>query len=227
MIPGMRCGQGLTLLCREKWPSGTTKRAPTKPRTARSEIVSRRTTRPSIGETGTNTAAIGKGDSLRNVLQLWASRPLCTRMPKQRLSKKASSPCCPRRPSKIFLEDTVATVEETGFLYISLGHLTSNVQRAKKGTLLGTAVPVTMVQNATPQVMPVQETLPQQSSANCVYKIYEQMNFNSSSENSSSFKFEFLSSTDPSELGLSEREVKKRTDPVLMVLIPSPEAQLS
>ena len=32
-----------------------------------------------------------------------------------------------------FLEDTVATVGETGFPYISLGNLTSNVQRAKRG----------------------------------------------------------------------------------------------
>ena len=125
-----------------------------------------------------------------------------------------------------FLEDTVATVGETGFLYISLGNLTSNVQRAKKGTLLGTAVPVTMVHKAIPQVMPEQETISQQSSANCVYKINEQMNFDSSSEYSSSSDFEFLSSTDPSELSLSEREVKKRTDPVLMAPIPGPETQL-
>ena len=53
----------------------------------------------------------------------------------------------------------MATVGETGFLY-SLGNLTSNVQRAKKGTLLGTAVPVTMVHKAIPQVMPEQETIP-------------------------------------------------------------------
>ena len=73
----------------------------------------------------------------------------------------------------IFLEDIVATVGETGFLYISLGNLTSNVQRAKKGTLLETAVPVTIVHNAILQVMPEQGTLPQQLSANCVCTIYE------------------------------------------------------
>ena len=126
----------------------------------------------------------------------------------------------------IFLEDTVATKGETGFLYIGLGNITSNVQQAKKGTLLGTAVPVTMVYKAIPQVMPEQETIPQQSSTNCVYKIYEQMSFDSSSEDNSSSEFEFLSSTDPSELGLSEREVKKRTDPALIALIPGPETQL-
>ena len=31
----------------------------------------------------------------------------------------------------IFLEDTVATVGEAGFLHVSLGNLTSNVQRIK------------------------------------------------------------------------------------------------
>ena len=35
-----------------------------------------------------------------------------------------------------------------------------------------------------------------------------------------------MSSTDPSELGLSEREIKKRTDPALIAPIPGPEAQL-
>ena len=33
----------------------------------------------------------------------------------------------------IFLEDTVATVGETAFLHVSLGNLTSNVQRIKRG----------------------------------------------------------------------------------------------
>ena len=51
------------------------------------------------------------------------------------------------------------------------------------------------------------------------------MNFDSSSEYSSSSEFEFLSFTDPSELGLSKREVKKRTDPALMASIPGPETQ--
>ena len=41
-----------------------------------------------------------------------------------------------------------------------------------------------------------------------------------------SSEFEFLSSTDPSEEGLSEREVRKRTDPDLLAPIPGPESQL-
>ena len=108
----------------------------------------------------------------------------------------------------IFLEDTVATVGETGFLYVSLGNLTSNVQRIKKGTLLGTAVPVTMVHKAIPQIVPGQSSETLQSNANYVCKVYEQMNLDSSSEYSSSSEFEFLSSTEPSELGLFERNKK-------------------
>ena len=52
------------------------------------------------------------------------------------------------------------------------------------------------------------------------------MDLNSHSKCSSSSEFEFLSSTDPSEEGLSEREIRKRTDPDLVAPIPGPESQL-
>ena len=69
-----------------------------------------------------------------------------------------------------------------------------------------------MVHKVIPQIVPGQETVSQQSNANYVHKVYEQMKFDSSSEHSSSSEFEILSYTDPSVFGLSEREVKKRTD---------------
>ena len=116
----------------------------------------------------------------------------------------------------------MATVEETGFLYVGLGNLTRNVQRVKKETLLRTAVHVTMVHKAISQTVPEQLTA-YQPTANFVCKVFEQMNFDSSFEYSSSSEFEFLFSTDPSELGLSFCEIKKRTDPALMVPIPRPE----
>ena len=121
----------------------------------------------------------------------------------------------------IFLEDTVATVGETGFLYVRLGNLTSNVQRIKEGNLLGTAAPVILVHQAIPQIPPEQQTenkLP----ATFVFKVCEEMNISTSSEYSSLSEFEFLLS----EPGLSEREVKKRTDPALLAPIPGPKAQL-
>ena len=52
------------------------------------------------------------------------------------------------------------------------------------------------------------------------------MNLSTASELTSSSEFEFLSSTDPSEAGLSKREVRKSTDPELMAPIPGPDSQL-
>ena len=52
------------------------------------------------------------------------------------------------------------------------------------------------------------------------------MNVDTSSKYTSSSESEFLSAIDPSEHGLSEPEVKKRTDLALLAPIPGPEAQL-
>ena len=88
-----------------------------------------------------------------------------------------------------------------------------------------TAAPVVLVHQAIPQVAPEQQT-ENESAANFDYKVYEEMNIDTSSENTSSSEFEILSSTDPPEPGLLEREVKTRTDPALLAPIPGPEAQL-
>ena len=64
------------------------------------------------------------------------------------------------------------------------------------------------------------------SRANFVSKVYSEMNISTASELTSSSEFEFLSSTDPSEAGLSEREIRKRTDPDLLAPIPGPDSQL-
>ena len=45
----------------------------------------------------------------------------------------------------VFLEDSVATVGETGSLYVSLINLTSNPQRVRRSTQMGTVVPVSLV----------------------------------------------------------------------------------
>ena len=52
------------------------------------------------------------------------------------------------------------------------------------------------------------------------------MNLSTESELTSSSEVEFLSSTDPSELGLSEREIRKRMDPELMAPNFGPDSQL-
>ena len=131
----------------------------------------------------------------------------------------------------IFLEDIVATVSETGTLYVSLINLTSNPQRVRCGVQLGTVVPVTLVYRAVPQNLEPptkasKETEADDSRANFVYKVYSEMNLSTASELTSSSEFEFLSSTDPSGAELSEREIRKRTDPELMAPIPGPDSQL-
>ena len=111
----------------------------------------------------------------------------------------------------VFLEDSVANVSETGTLYVSLINLTSNPQRVRCGVQLGTVVPVSLVYQAVPQNLDSptktsKETKADNGRANFVYKVYSEMNLSTASELTSSSEFEFLSSTDPSEAGLSERE---------------------
>ena len=52
------------------------------------------------------------------------------------------------------------------------------------------------------------------------------MNLSTESELTSSSDFEFLSSTDPSEAGLFEREIRKRTDPELTAPLPGRDSHL-
>ena len=131
----------------------------------------------------------------------------------------------------VFLEDSVATVSETGTLYVSLINLTSNPQRVRCGVQLGTVVPVSLVYQAVPQNLGSSTTTSKETNAdngraNFVCKVYSEMNLSTASELTSSSEFEFLSSTDPSETGLSEREIRKRTDPELMAPILGPDSQL-
>ena len=48
------------------------------------------------------------------------------------------------------------------------------------------------------------------------------MNYSTDSQLASSSEFEILSSTEPTEAGLLEREIRKRADPELMAPIPGP-----
>ena len=86
--------------------------------------------------------------------------------------------------------------------------------------MLGTAGPVRLVYHAVPQCAQVHKE------EGFVNRIFSEIDLSSQSKFLSSSEFEFLSSTDPSEGGLSEREVRKRTDPDLLAPIPGPESQL-
>ena len=129
----------------------------------------------------------------------------------------------------VFLEDSVATVSEAGHVFVSVINLTSNPQRIRRGTQLGNVVPASLVYRAIPQQstpQPTQRTKVDNDQFAFVNKIYEEMNYDTNSQLTSSSEFEFLSSKDPTEEGLSEREVRKRTDPELMAPVQGPESQL-
>ena len=116
----------------------------------------------------------------------------------------------------VFLEDSVATVSEAGHVFISVS---SNPQRVRKGFRLGNVVPVSLVYQAIPQQstpQPTQRIEVNNDQFAFVNKIYEEMNYDTDSQLTSPSEFEFLSSTDPAEEGLSDREIRKRTDPELM-----------
>ena len=129
----------------------------------------------------------------------------------------------------LFLEDSVATVSEAGHVFISVINLTSNPQRIRKGTRLGNVVSVSLVYQAIPRqptLQPTQQTEVNNDQFAFVNKIYGEMNYDTDSQLTSSSEFEFLSSTDPTEESLSDREIRKRTDPELMAPVQGPESQL-
>ena len=129
----------------------------------------------------------------------------------------------------IFLEDSVATVSETGTLYVSLINLTSNPQLVRCGVQLGTVVPVTLVyravpQNLEPSTTASKETEADDSRANFVYKIYSEMNLSTASELTSSSEFEICPQQIPVRPDV--RNAKFVNVPKLMAPIPGPDSQL-
>ena len=108
-------------------------------------------------------------------------------------------------------------------------NLTSNPQRIRKETRLGNVVPVSLVYQAISQrttTQHVQQTQASNDQFAFVNKTYEEMIYDTDSQLTSSSEFEFLSSTDPTEEGLSDRKIRKRTDTELMAPIQGPESQL-
>ena len=111
----------------------------------------------------------------------------------------------------VFLEDSVATVSESGLVFVSLMNLTNSPQRVRKGTRLGHVVPVSLVYQAIPQQTPDNpKTEVNNDHFSFVNRIDEKMNYSTDSQLTSSSEFEFLSSTEPTEAGLSDREIRKR-----------------
>ena len=100
----------------------------------------------------------------------------------------------------VFLEDTLATVSESGLVFVSLMNLTSNPQQVRKGTRLGHIVPVSLVYQATPQQTPDNpKTEVNNDHLSFVNRVYEKMNSSTDSRLTSPSEFEFLSLTEPTK----------------------------
>ena len=94
----------------------------------------------------------------------------------------------------VFLEDSVATVSESGLVFVSLMNLTSNPQRVRKGTRLGHVVPVSLVYQAIPQQTPHEQTTHHKTEADndhfsFVHKVYEKINYSTNSQLTSLSEF--------------------------------------
>ena len=129
-------------------------------------------------------------------------------------------PCSIRSNSLFDSEDTLTSVGEDGVVLLALRNQTAKEGvRIKEQTVVGKAVLTNFVFNS----VPIQDTREASKlSAEFVNQVHRDLDLDTSSE-FSSFAQNFLSSTEPSEMGLSENEKRKRTDPQLLKPIPGPD----
>ena len=129
-------------------------------------------------------------------------------------------PCNIRSNSLFDSEDTLTSVGEDGVVFLALRNQTAKEGvRIKEQTVVGKAVLTNFVFNS----VPIQDSREASKlSAEFVNQVHRDLDLDTSSE-FSSFAQNFLSSTEPSETGLSENEKRKRTDPLLLKPIPGPD----
>ena len=129
-------------------------------------------------------------------------------------------PCSIRSNSLFDSEDTLTSVGEDGVVFLALRNQTAKEGvRIKEQTVVGKAVLTNFVLNS----VPIQDSREASKlSAEFVNQVHRDLDLDTSSE-FSSFAQNFLSSTEPSEMGLSENEKRKRTDPLLLKPIPGPD----
>ena len=129
-------------------------------------------------------------------------------------------PCSIRSNSLFDSEDTLTSVGEDGVVFLALRNQTAKEGvRIKEQTVVGKAVLTNFVFNS----VPIQDSREASKlSAEFVNQVHRDLDLDTSSE-FSSFAQNFLSSTEPSEMGLSENEKRKRTDPQLLKPIPGPD----
>ena len=131
---------------------------------------------------------------------------------------------CSMKSNSVFVsEDTLTSVGERGIVFIALQNQTDKERvRIKEQTVIGKAMLTTFMLNP----LPMQNICEYSKlTKEFVNRIHENIDFDTSSEYSS-FAQNFLSSTEPSEIGLSESEKRKRTEPQLLKAIPGPNLSL-
>ena len=117
-------------------------------------------------------------------------------------------------------EDTLTSVDEEGAVFLALRNQTSKEEvRIRKQTVIEMAALTTFVLNS---VSLLNENESLKSSVEIVNQVRTNIDLETSSE-FSSFAQNFLSSTELSEVDLSENEKRERTDPQLLKAIPGPD----
>ena len=117
-------------------------------------------------------------------------------------------------------EDTLTSVGEDGEVFLAQWNQTSKEEvRIRKQTVIGKAALTTFVLNS---VSLLNENESLKSSVEIVNQVRTNIDLETSSE-FSSFAQNFLSSTELSEVDLSENDKRERTDPQLLKTIPGPD----
>ena len=128
---------------------------------------------------------------------------------------------CSMKSNSVFVsEDTLTSVGDYGVVFLALRSQTAKeVFRIKEQTVVGKAVLTNFVFNP----VPIQDSREASKlSAEFVNQVHRDLDLDTSSE-FSSFAQNFLSSTVPSDIDLSENGKRKRTDPQLLKPIPGPD----
>ena len=146
---------------------------------------------------------------------------IITQQPDIFLFRNVTVQSCSIKSSSVFVsEDTLTSVGEGGIVFLAILNQTDKERvKIKAQTVIGKAALTTFVLN---YVLMQTEGEASKLSAEYVNQILRNFDMDTSSE-FSSFAQNFLSSTEPSEAGLSDNEKPKRTDPQLLKAIPGPD----
>ena len=128
--------------------------------------------------------------------------------------------CSIKSRSVFVLEDTLTSVGEGGIVFLAIRNQTDKERvKIKAQIVIGKAALTTFVLNSV--LMQTEGEAPKLS-AEYVNQVHRNFDMDTSSE-FSSFAQNFLSSTEPSEAGLSDNEKRKTTDTQLLKAIPGPD----